>query len=66
MYTVIGDSVNLASRLESLTKNYGVRIIISEFTYEIVKDSFNCRELDKVNVKGKEEPVRIYELLSTK
>lgn len=65
-YTVIGDSVNLASRLESLTKNYGVRIIISEFTFEIVKDTFECRELDKVNVKGKAEPVRIYELLSVK
>lgn len=65
-YTVIGDSVNLASRLESLNKNYGTHIIISEFTYEIVKDSFNCKELDTVNVKGKKEPVKIYELLSTK
>ncbi|AGH95306.1 adenylate/guanylate cyclase domain-containing protein [Pseudobdellovibrio exovorus] len=65
-YTVIGDSVNLASRLESLNKNYGTHIIISEFTYEIVKDNFNCKELDTVNVKGKKEPVKIYELLSTK
>ncbi|MBY0554994.1 CHASE2 domain-containing protein [bacterium] len=65
-YTVIGDSVNLGSRLESLTKEYGVKIIISEFTYDIVKESFNCRELDKVNVKGKKEPVTIYELISTK
>ena len=63
-YTVIGDSVNLAARLESLTKEYGVHIIISEFTYEIVKDRFKCRELDKVNVKGKQEPVTIYELIS--
>jgi adenylate cyclase len=65
-YTVIGDSVNLGSRLESLTKEYGVKIIISEFTYEIVKDSFICRELDKVNVKGKKDPVRIYELIRAK
>jgi adenylate cyclase len=65
-YTVIGDSVNLGSRLESLTKEYGVKIIISEFTFEIVKESFICRELDKVNVKGKKEPVRIYELISAK
>lgn len=63
-YTVIGDSVNLGSRLESLTKEYGVRIIISEFTYEIVKDRFVCRELDKVKVKGKQDSITIYELQS--
>ncbi len=65
-YTVIGDSVNLGSRLEALTKVYGVKIIISEFTYNIVKDNFNCRELDHVQVKGKTEPVRIYELIDAK
>lgn len=65
-YTVIGDSVNLASRLESLTKEYAVDIIISEFTYEIIKESFNCRELDKVKVKGKQELVTIYELIGVK
>ena len=65
-YTVIGDSVNLASRLESLTKEHEVQIIISEFTYEIVKAHFNCRELGKVSVKGKLEPVTIYELVSKK
>ena len=65
-YTVIGDSVNLAARLESLTKEYGVQIIISQYTYEIVKEHFNCDELGKVSVKGKLEPVIIYELLSKK
>lgn len=65
-YTVIGDSVNLASRLESLTKQYKVNIIISEYTYELVKDRLICRELDKVQVKGKLEPITIYELIDRK
>ena len=65
-YTVIGDSVNLASRLESLNKEYKTKIIISEFTYAIVQEQFNCRALAKVNVKGKSEPVQIYELISAK
>lgn len=59
-YTVMGDAVNLGSRLESLTKNYGVHIIVSEFTKEQVPD-FAYRELDMVRVKGKDKPVTIYE-----
>lgn len=62
-YTVMGDSVNLGSRLESINKEYGTSIIISEYTYEGVKDILACRELDSVRVKGKNLPVKIYEPL---
>ncbi len=62
-YSVIGDHVNLTSRLEGLSKFYGVKIIISENTKNYLGDSFTCRELDVVKVKGKDEPIRIYELL---
>lgn len=65
-YTVMGDNVNLASRLEGINKQYGTRILISGSTYEQVKDLFVCRELDRIRVKGKQEVVTIYELIAKK
>ena len=62
-WTVMGDNVNLASRLEGITKEYQTQIVISENTYKQVSGKFVCRELDKIKVKGKHEPVKIYELL---
>lgn len=62
-YTAMGDSVNLGSRLEGANKEYGTAIMISEFTYEKVKGLFPVRELDLLRVVGKEQPVRVYELL---
>ncbi|RMF60960.1 MAG: adenylate/guanylate cyclase domain-containing protein [Calditrichaeota bacterium] len=65
-YTVLGDEVNLASRLEGANKAYGTRIMISEATYNIIKDDFITRPLDMIRVKGKHKPVQVYELIAKK
>jgi adenylate cyclase len=65
-YTVMGDAVNLGSRLEGITKQYGVGVIVGEGTRSMLGDEFVLRELDRVRVKGKSEPVAIYEPLGVK
>jgi len=62
-YTIIGDGVNLAARLESACKQYGAHILISEFTYRALRGTYRMREVDIVLVKGKTKPVAIYEVL---
>jgi adenylate cyclase len=62
-YSVLGDSVNLASRLESQSKNYGANVVVGELTYERVKDQYALLELDLIAVKGKSEAVHIYSLM---
>ena len=63
-YTALGDSVNLAARLEPACKTYGVRIMIAQETREEAADAIHVRELDMLAVYGKKEPVRVYELLA--
>ena len=62
-YTVIGDTVNLASRLEQANKFYGTQILVSEATRELAGDALAFREIDSLRVAGKLEPVRVFELL---
>jgi adenylate cyclase len=63
-FTIIGDGVNLASRLESACKQYGTKILVSEFTIRKLQGTYRMREIDLVVVKGKTQPVSIYEILS--
>lgn len=65
-YTAIGDGVNLASRLQTLNKLYGAEIIVSDYTYQVVKDDFQFRMLDFVAVRGKRQSCYIYQLLNAK
>ena len=62
-YTAVGDQVNLASRLEGVNKDYGTSVLVSESTRRAAGDEFVCREIDQVRVKGREQPVLVYELL---
>jgi adenylate cyclase len=62
-YTIIGDGVNLAARLESACKHYSARILVSEFTYKKLRGTYRTREIDLVIVKGKTQPVGVYEVL---
>lgn len=65
-YTVLGDNVNLGSRIEGLTKFYGAKLLVGENTYYLCQDEFEFCPVDKVLVKGKEEPVTLYEPLGKK
>ena len=62
-FTIIGDGVNLASRLESACKQYKARILISEFTFKKLRGTYRAREIDRLVVKGKTQPVGVYEVL---
>lgn len=63
-YTVMGDSVNLGARLEGLTKEYGIKVMISEFTQRrLTANKFFTRDLDDIRVKGKNEPVKVFDLM---
>ncbi len=65
-YTIIGSNVNIASRIEDCNKKYGTQILISEQTFDAVKNFFECRFIDEAQLKGVSKPVRIYELVSEK
>ena len=64
-YTVIGDEANLGARLEAANKDFGTRILISEATWERVREQIAARELDVVTLRGMARPVRVFEVVGT-
>lgn len=65
-YTAVGDTVNLAARLEGVNKVYGTNNLISQKTYDLIKNEFVCREVDYIRVKGRAEPLKIYTVICNK
>jgi class 3 adenylate cyclase len=65
-FTSIGDTVNLAARLEGANKAYGTKTLVTEAVYDKVKEEYLCREVDKLTVKGKKLPVSVYEIIQSK
>lgn len=65
-FTSIGDTVNLAARLEGANKAYGTKTLVTESVYEKVKEAYLCREVDKLTVKGKKLPVSVYEIVQAR
>jgi len=61
-YTIMGDTVNVAARLEGINKNYGTNIMVSEEVYIMIKDQFNLEYIDQIELKGKTESTKIYTL----
>ncbi len=65
-YTIMGDTVNVASRLEGINKNYGTKIMVSQEVYEILNDRFELKYIDEMKLKGKTNATKIYEVKSSK
>jgi hypothetical protein len=65
-FTSIGDTVNLAARLEGANKAYGTKTLVTDAVYDKVKDEYLCREVDKLTVKGKKLPVSVYEVVQSR
>src|SRR6185436_17499823 len=65
-HTVIGDGVNTCSRVESMNKELGTTLLITEQTYQPIAEAFECKAMPETKVKGKAKPLRVFEVLSAK